>query len=239
MSIKTVSSAATHVGMVREINEDSFIDKNEVGLWAVADGMGGHEAGEVASQAVVRALADIENASNFEESLEEVRRQLEAVNYQLVDSSKNFPPNRVPGTTVAALLIHDKQGATLWAGDSRIYRKRNGVIKLLTKDHSHVQSLLDRDLISPEDAEKHPMANVITRAIGIEDPVRIDIRTFKVLRGDQFLLCSDGLSRLVQSFEMADLLKNQDKDEIVQSLLRAALDRGAPDNVTLIYVGRG
>ena len=156
-----------------------------------------------------------------------------------MDFSKDFPPNRAPGATVAALLIQDEQGAVVWAGDSRVYRKRNGVIEQLTHDHSHVQRMLDRDLILPEDAEKHPMANIITRAIGIKNHVEIETRVFWMLDGDQFLLCSDGLSQLVRSAEMSDMLDNLDEDEIVQSLMCAALDRGAPDNVTLIYVGYG
>lgn len=228
--------AATHVGMVRELNEDSFVENPEAGTWAVADGMGGHEAGEVASGAVVESLSQLGPASSFEECVENLQRSITEVNRKLVEQSVNYPRERVPGTTVAALAIRGRQGAVVWAGDSRVYRKRDGALEQLTRDHSHVQDLVDRQLIRADEAESHPMANVITRAVGIEDPVQLDTRLFEVREGDQFVLCSDGLSRLVGSPEMAEMLENPDRDEVVQSLLHTALVRGAPDNVTLIYV---
>lgn len=233
------SKAATHVGMVRELNEDSYLDKGQEGTWVVADGMGGHESGEVASQAVVTALDRMELGENFDTSLERVQQLILGVNEELVNDSERFARDRQPGSTIVTLLIQDGQGAVVWAGDSRIYRRRFGNFEQLTRDHSHVQELLDNDLIRPDEAEKHPMANVITRAVGIDVPLEIDTRVFRVLDGDQFLLCSDGLSRLVSDGEIDEMMDNGDADEVVQSLLHTALVRGAPDNVTIIYVACG
>jgi serine/threonine protein phosphatase PrpC len=234
MTIETKS--ATHVGMVRELNEDSFVENPAAGLWAVADGMGGHEAGEVASKAVVDSLAGMLPAGNFDEALHRAQFNLSNANAELVQQSVNYPRDRVPGTTVVALLIHGDKGAVIWAGDSRIYRKRGPVFEQLSRDHSHVQDLVDRHLIREDEAESHPMANVITRAVGIEDPMEFDTRIIDLQENDQFVLCSDGLSRLVTNDEMDHILENHSDDEIVQSLLHTALVRGAPDNVTLIYV---
>ncbi len=234
-----LSKAATHVGMVRELNEDSFLDLGEEGVWVVADGMGGHESGEVASQAVVGEVGRMSRSDSFEASLEHLQQHILDVNEALVNDAERFSRDRQPGSTIVALLIQDGQGAVVWAGDSRIYRRRSDTFEQLTRDHSHVQELLDNHLIRPEEAEKHPMSNVITRAVGIDVPLEIDTRTFQVLDGDQFLLCSDGLTRLVEDREIDEMMNNSDSEEVVQSLLHTALVRGAPDNVTLIYVACG
>lgn len=234
--MKIASKAATHVGMVRKLNEDSYLDKADEGTWVVADGMGGHASGEVASQAVVSALDRMTMGEDFAESLGRLQELILEVNRELVEEAERTPRDRQPGSTIVALLVQDGRGAVVWAGDSRIYRRRLGNFEQLTRDHSHVQELLDNDLIRPDEAEKHPMANVITRAVGIDVPLEIDTREFRVLDGDQFLLCSDGLSRLVEDREIDEMMDNPDPDEIVSSLLHTALVRGAPDNVTLIYV---
>jgi len=237
--MKIISQAATHVGMVRELNEDAFLDKPDAGTWAVADGMGGHESGEVASQAVVTSIDKMDQGESFQASLEKLQGLVLKANEELVNDAERFTRNRQPGSTVVSLLIQDEQGATVWAGDSRLYRRRFGTFEQLTRDHSHVQELVDNDLIRPDEAEKHPMANVITRAVGIDVPLDIDTRTFQVLDGDQFLLCSDGLSRLVADDEINEMMANPDPEEVVQSLLHTALVRGAPDNVTIVYVACG
>jgi len=226
----------THVGMVRELNEDSFVAVTESGLWAVADGMGGHSAGEVASQAVTEGLRVIEPGSHIEDKIDAVRLSILNTNSQLIAASGGYDPQRLPGATVAVLVISGSQGAVVWAGDSRIYRKRDGELAQLTRDHSHVQDLIEQGLIAEDQAESHPMANVITRAVGIQEPLDVDVIRFEVREGDRFLLCSDGLSRLMSSDEIREQMNSSSTDEITQSLLHTALVRGAPDNVTLIYV---
>ena len=237
--MNTRSHAVTHVGMVRKLNEDSYLDKGEEGTWIVADGMGGHDSGEVASHEVVETLDRMVQDPQFDVSLQRLESLIHDVNDRLVHDSERTERNHKPGSTIVALYIQQHQGAVVWAGDSRIYRRRFGEFEQLTRDHSHVQELVDNHLIRPEEAEHHPMANVITRAIGIDIPVELDTRTFSVLDGDQFLLCSDGLSRLVSDQEIEAMMDSQDEEEIVQSLLRTALVRGAPDNVTIVYVACG
>ena len=230
------SSAVTHVGMVRKLNEDAYAERTDIGVWVVADGMGGHAAGEVASKAVTDAIRGLGHANNFDELHEAVKRSLRGANRHLLDQADNYEDERVPGATVVVLIIDGDQGAVVWCGDSRIYRCSDQQLVQLTRDHSHVQELVDQGLIKAEDAESHAMANVITRAIGIVEPVEIDSRMMEVEADDQFLLCSDGLSRMVSDKEIESIMANKNSEETVQSLLHTALVRGATDNVTIICV---
>lgn len=232
------SITATHPGMVRKLNEDSLVSRDDAGLWAVADGMGGHQAGDLASQTVKRALEQVPVAPSLSALLQATRKAISEANAELLSLDAQYDPSRVPGSTVAILLIHKDEAAVAWAGDSRIYRLRDGETQQVTRDHSHVQELVDQHLINPEEAESHPMANVITRAVGIEEPVELDVLHFRVAPGDRFLLCSDGLSRLLTLEEIHDQLRSGDQHEAVRSLLHTALVRGAPDNVTIISVER-
>jgi serine/threonine protein phosphatase PrpC len=230
------SSAITHIGMVRAQNEDAFAERTDIGVWVVADGMGGHAAGEVASKAVTDAINELQAGEPFEDLHQAVRDCLKATNRQLLAHSDEYAEQRTPGSTVVVLLISGNQGAVVWVGDSRIYRYADQQLSQLTRDHSHVQVLVDQGLIRAEDAASHPMANVITRAIGISDPVDIDSKLVEVKSGDQFLLCSDGLTRMVSDSEIAAMMADRCKEEIIQSLLQTALARGASDNVTIICV---
>jgi serine/threonine protein phosphatase PrpC len=230
------SSAITHVGMVRKLNEDAYGERSDIGVWVVADGMGGHAAGEVASKAVTDAINGLGHANSFDEMHAAVKRSLRSANRRLLEQADNYQDERVPGATVVVLIIDGTQGAVVWCGDSRIYRCSDQQLVQLTRDHSHVQELVDQGLIKAEDAESHSMANVITRAIGIVDPVEIDSRLMEVEPDDQFLLCSDGLSRMVSDQEIEVIMANKNSEETVQSLLHTALVRGATDNVTIICV---
>ena len=175
--MKFSSNAATHVGMVRKLNEDSHVERTDIGVWAVADGMGGHEAGDYASRMVTEYLKALRPREEFEDMVETIRSSLEQANRQLLDESVAYDRQRVPGSTAVVLLISGDEGAAFWIGDSRIYRQRNGELQQLTRDHSHVQDLIDLNMIRPEDAESHPMANAITRAMGISEPLELDIKT--------------------------------------------------------------
>ena len=230
------SSAVTHVGMVRKVNQDSYAERSDIGVWAVADGMGGHEAGEVASATVTDAIKNLSAQGSFEATVQAVEQSIMAANQLLLDQAASYDSQRVPGSTVVALVIDGDKGALVWAGDSRIYRRRNHEVSLLTRDHSHVQDLVEQGVILEDEAESHPMANVITRAIGISEPLELESMLIDVWPGDQFLLCSDGLSRLVTIPELESMMANKDSEEVTQSLLHTALVRGARDNVTLICV---
>jgi serine/threonine protein phosphatase PrpC len=230
------SSSATHVGMVRKLNEDSYISRDDIGLWSVADGMGGHQAGDLASQTVVAALAGVPACNDIHELLDATRLALSQANSKLIGMDGEFSGGRVPGSTVVVLLIVGREAAVVWAGDSRIYRFRNGVAEQITRDHSHVQELVDQHLIRPEEAESHPMANVITRAIGIEEPLETEALMVDVMEGDRFLLCSDGLTRLLNLEEIQNLMTSREMDETTHTMIHTALIRGAPDNVTVVEV---
>jgi len=230
------SSATTHVGMVRKVNQDSYAERSDIGVWAVADGMGGHEAGEIASAMVTDHIKSLQANDNIVDMLEAVEKSIMAANQELVEKAASYDSQRVPGSTVVVLIINGDKGAIVWAGDSRIYRRRDNQITQLTRDHSHVQDLVEQGVILESEAESHPMANVITRAVGISEPLELDSQWIDVRPDDQFLLCSDGLSRLVTNDEMQSMMSNKDSEEVTQSLLHTALVRGARDNVTLICV---
>lgn len=230
------SSATTHVGMVRKVNQDSYAERSDIGVWAVADGMGGHEAGEIASATVTDNIKGLPANENIVDMLDAVEQSIMAANHQLMERADSYNTQRVPGSTVVVLIINGDRGAIVWAGDSRIYRRRDNQITQLTRDHSHVQDLVEQGVILESEAESHPMANVITRAVGISEPLELESRWIDVRPADQFLLCSDGLSRLVTNEELQSMMANKDSEEVTQSLLHTALVRGARDNVTLICV---
>jgi len=232
------SAGRSHVGMVRAINEDACLVLPEVGLWTVADGMGGHEAGDIASQMIVEALQRIVPPSDWESFLSSVREGLRDVNRRLREESAQRYQHRTIGSTVAVLLIHGDRCACLWVGDSRIYRMRDGQLQQLTRDHSHVQELVDQGLISAEDAHRHPLANVITRAVGSADDLLIDEAVYPIQADDTFLLCSDGLNKTVSDEEIARLLAHSDDNcqEAVKAFIHLALMRDASDNVTTVVV---
>jgi len=224
------------VGMVRKVNQDSYAERTDIGVWAVADGMGGHEAGEVASETVTDSIKGLLPNENIAEMLQAVEQSIMDANLQLTQQAASYDSQRVPGSTIVVLIINGDQGAVVWAGDSRIYRRRDRMITQLTRDHSHVQDLVEQGVILESEAESHPMANVITRAVGISEPLELESKWIDVRPDDQFLLCSDGLSRLVTNEELESMMANKDSEEVTQSLLHTALVRGARDNVTLICV---
>lgn len=234
--MKFESNSITHVGLVRKLNEDAYSERSDIGVWVVADGMGGHDAGEVASNAVVNAIGRLAPSQTFDDTLSAVKRCLKDTNLQLHEQAIAYAKRRAPGTTVVVLIIDGSQGAVVWVGDSRIYMCREQQLTQLTRDHSHVQSLVDQGFISAEEAESHSLANIITRAIGILDPVDLDSRLIDVLPGDQFLLCTDGLNRLVSNHEIESAMNTLGSKDAIQSLLKTTLDRGASDNVTLVHV---
>ena len=234
--IKWNTSADTNVGMVRSINEDSIMTKPEVGLWAVADGMGGYEAGDVASNMILTSLAEIEKHEFLDNFVDDIEDKIIDANHRILEYSEIMHDGRTLGSTIISLLIKGQVGVCLWAGDSRLYLLRNNQLQQLSRDHSHVQELIDQGTISEEDAINHPDANVITRAVGTSDELYIDIRTFNVQLGDAFLLCSDGLYNAVSEYEIEQHMKSHDTDDAVKQLIVKALENGAPDNVSIVLV---
>lgn len=229
------SAAVTHIGKVRESNQDSYVRRDDAGLWAVADGMGGHAAGDLASAAVARALEGVPGDPGLDEALASTRAALDVANTDLISMARGYT-DRAPGSTVAILLIRGKEGVVAWAGDSRIYRLRDECAAQLTRDHSHVQELVDEGVISSAEAESHPMTHMITRAVGTDETLRLETTHIDVLPGDRYLLCSDGLSRVVSLGEIESRMQEPGPRAIVDALLQVALDAGAPDNVTVLAV---
>jgi type VI secretion system protein ImpM len=217
------SAAATDVGRVREINQDSFIERTDVGIWAVADGLGGHSQGEVASRMVCDALADVVPNSSFDEVIEAARQRVSEVNEQLVRAATRAVNAVSSGSTVVALLTRGSRCAVLWAGDSRAYRWREGRLEQLTRDHS---------LAELEGA----VSTAITRAVGGEPTLLLDLYRDRVHAGDRFLLCSDGLTRMVPDSQIRAWMEHEDIRGAVEGLVKATLDAGAPDNVTALIV---
>ena len=225
----------THVGCRRKVNEDSLAVRTERGLWAVADGMGGHEAGDVASSKVTEALLRLPVVYGLESLVEAVVGALQRVNGELIELAGTSDMKRRIGSTVVGLAIADGQYRCFWAGDSRAYRVRAGQIEQVSRDHSMVQDLVDAGLLAPEDAKNHPNANIITRAVGVNESLKVDIVQGEALPGDLYLLASDGLTRLVNDEELAAILTSRGIDA-ADMLIETSLSRGAPDNVTLVVV---
>ena len=232
MSFDCVSR--THVGLRRKVNEDSIFERTERGLWAVADGMGGHEAGDVASAKVVEALRSLPIVYGLDELVEAAIDALYGVNRELIELAQSGDHTRTIGTTVVGLAIADGHFRCFWAGDSRAYRIRSGQIRRLSRDHSLVQDLVDAGMLKPEDAEKHESANVITRAVGVSEDLKMDNSTGDADAGDIFLLASDGLTRLVDDYEILEELTSAPMDRAADKLVELVLARGAPDNVSIV-----
>lgn len=227
------SVAETHEGKVRKLNEDAVLSRPEAGLWVVADGMGGHEAGDRASQTVVASLEHLPLLDSLDGSIDALKHQLQVVNAKLWSEAQSNGGN-ISGSTVVALLARGGRGAVIWAGDSRAYRLRDGQLEQLTRDHSQVEEWIQNKLIERVQAQNHPASNVITRAIGADRLVELEIRTIEVLPGDTYLLCSDGLHGELSETDMALALAGPDARQLAKQLLTSALSGKARDNISLI-----
>jgi len=233
------SVARTHVGCRRKINEDAILSRPDLGVWAVADGMGGHDAGEVASAMIVKNLTERASDLDFAAATGAARDAIEAANGQLVAMAAGGERPRTIGATVVVLVADGAAFACLWVGDSRAYRARGRALVQISRDHSLVQELVDLGELNPADAASHPNANVVTRAVGAAGAVSIDVVKGEIAPGDIFLLASDGLTRLVSSEELLAGLQSHDLSEAADQLVATCLERGAPDNVSLVIVRAG
>ncbi|WP_294202381.1 protein phosphatase 2C domain-containing protein [uncultured Sphingomonas sp.] len=234
MPLRLVSTATTHPGLVRRVNEDRHCERPQDGLWVVADGMGGHAHGDWAAHAVVQALEGVELPADFDAAVQTVADGVHSANRRIWAEAQRREQQM--GSTVVALLIRGDRFAALWVGDSRAYLLRDAMLVPLTRDHSQVQEMVDRGLIAPEDAAHHPRGHVLARAIGVGARIAVDVVADSVEPGDRFLLCSDGLSGPVVDEELRQSLSRSSPSEAVEALLAQALARGAPDNVTAIVV---
>jgi len=230
-----LSASLSHVGCVRTLNEDSCLELIDRQLWVVADGMGGHMAGDVASRTVVDYAQVVPFDPIFSLFVEQVENQLVGAHKALVDAGR--ATGKISGSTVVAFLAHDRQGLVMWAGDSRLYLFRQRRLYQVSRDHSFVEELLAMGGITPEEARSHPRANVITRAVGAGEELVLDLNIFELQHGDLLLLCSDGLYKELEDPEIAALMAKSDSPaRIAQDLIGACLERNAQDNVTVVVV---
>jgi len=229
------SASRSHPGRVRRVNEDACLDQSEHGLWAVADGMGGHSLGEFASGLAVQSLTDLPAVNDLEQRVSVAVDSLREVNRHLRSEALR---REVPliGTTIAALLAAGSVCSCLWAGDSRIYLYRAGRLQQLTRDHSHLEAVRSRHISSSDVTVERPRANLITRALGAEDMLEIDRITVELFDGDIFLLCTDGLSNEVSDLSIKQALLPGICSLACDKLVAMALDRDARDNITAVVV---
>ena len=231
------AAAATDVGMRRRGNEDRYALSPELGLYLVADGMGGHTAGQVASElaaeASVRALEALQGATS---SLSErLRAAVTSANRTIYQTAQEQPEYAGMGTTVVAILSGAGRAALAHVGDSRAYLVRAGRIRQLTDDHSIVGELLRRHEISETAAREHPHRHVLTRALGVRETVEPDLAEITLQEGDLFVLCSDGLTGHVEDHEICKVVSdNDDLQESCHSLIDLANQRGGEDNITVV-----
>ncbi|SDW70929.1 PP2C family protein-serine/threonine phosphatase [Thiocapsa roseopersicina] len=229
------SAGVTHPGRVRDVNQDAYLDRPDLGLWAVADGMGGHSDGGMASRMLVDGLGRMGRPGLLGSAVESVRNILQEVNRRLLDDAAARGDDLI-GSTIVALVAVGDHCAILWVGDSRVYRRRNGELVQLTLDHTHVQDLVDKGMLTPEQAEQHPLSNVLVRAVGADAEMAVDLRVEALRDGDRFLLCSDGLVKELRADVIAGILCRAEPGEVARDLVEAACDAGGRDNITAVIV---
>ncbi len=228
---RLAEAGLSEAGLVRPANEDALVRRPEVGLWAVADGMGGHVQGAWASAAVARALEAVDLAGDLEKDLGSVEGAIQAANTEIWSHGQRH--GGAIGSTVTALLVGEGRYGVLWAGDSRAYVLRAGAMQRLTSDHTHVQDRLDRRQLTPEEALVHPLRHVLTRAVGVRADLELGRGWGPLQPGDVLLLCSDGVHGVMAEAEIARALGGRDPNEACQMLQRLCHARGAPDNLTM------
>jgi serine/threonine protein phosphatase Stp1 len=237
MILRVRSSAMTDTGPRRTHNEDAFVDRPDLGIWAVADGAGGHQAGEVASGMIADALGSIAPGLSAADALAEIRTRIDGVHKALIEEAARRGPGVAIASTVVILCVRPPHYACLWAGDSRAYCLSGGTFYRVTRDHSLVQELVDAGVIGAHESESHPQANVITRAVGAGDAEVFALdKAIDVLHpGDRLLLCSDGLTKTISEDDIAAVLREAGEDA-AQQLVEVAVARQASDNVTAVVL---
>ncbi len=235
-SLSWSSHAITNVGKVRKHNEDSVLARPEIGLWVVADGMGGHAKGDVASQMIVESMKNIHEGTTLAKFIDDIENRIDIVNKNLVDIARESKKRITIGSTVVMMHTYDKYCIYLWAGDSRLYRLRDNKLSQVTTDHSQVEQYIEQGLISREEAEVHPHGNMITRAVGATEDFYLDMDVQEMKKGDRYMLCSDGLTKHIKDSEIENFMRNGNTEDRCKYFIDVTLERGAGDNVTCIVV---
>ncbi|MEX6664340.1 PP2C family serine/threonine-protein phosphatase [Pseudomonas sp. W2-17] len=233
-----LSAARTHSGKVRARNEDAFLECPEQGLWVVADGMGGHQGGDIASQMIVASLAELPVQEHFEDRLIGLRKCLHWLNRRLgqeltVSAGRQ---DSIIGSTVVALLMEESRAACVWAGDSRCYLWRGRRLYQLSRDHSLQQQLIDEQQMNARQARAYPGAHALTRAVGAAEQLTLEVLELEVFPGDAFLLCSDGLYQGLSSDALGHALNHVQPEAALKHLFDNALRGAARDNLTAVVI---
>ncbi len=231
------SASDTHRGNLRPQNEDSVFCSSANGLWLVADGMGGHNAGEYASEAIVQSIAEVTLSGNLVDCVDAIEDRLLEVNDHLRQHARANCDGGTVGSTVVVLVARQGVGVAMWAGDSRLYRLRGRELELLTRDHNPVLDLYDSGGVTEQEVLDAD-TNVVTRAVGGQRELHLDVAVFDIEPGDTMLLCSDGLYREVTPEDMPDYLRGN-VEHAVDGLMRSCLAGEARDNVSVVVARAG
>lgn len=230
------TSSMTHTGSVRSKNEDALIALPKAGIWAVADGMGGHDAGDYASRCVISHLYQAALHFNGRDLVNRIPDILQAANSELYTYSHRLQSNKIVGSTVSILILEQDQYHCFWSGDSRCYLMRDNGLRLLTRDHTGAEEMRALGIYSREEIENNPESKMLTQAIGVDPTPHVDYTSDYIYEGDRFLLCTDGLTKIYTDQELADQVEANNIDRINQDFLTGALNAGAPDNLSSIIV---
>lgn len=228
-------SATTHVGRVRKINEDSILSLPDQKIWVVADGMGGHEAGDFASQTIVDTIAMLPADLPPGDLMRGLRQSILTAHDTIrTEAEKRF--KGTVGATVVALILTEGHFVAFWAGDSRLYRFRDGALEMLTTDHSYVADLVLDGQMTWDEAEQHPQSNAITRAVGVGDELELDKIRGDVAHGDRYLICSDGLTKYAGFNTLEEMVIGAPIETVAETLQEFALESGGGDNISIIVI---
>ena len=227
---------ATDVGMKRRLNEDVFVLDHDSGMYLVADGMGGHHAGDFASQTITNNLSLFRQNTSLNDNILLLEENILNSNSIIRNKSYKLGRNATIGSTVVCVYIWQKYLFTLWAGDSRLYRYRDSRLERLTEDHSYVEELVRMGKLDPREAEHHPAANVVLKAVGIDDQLCMDLEYFEIRHGDIYIICTDGLYKDLDEERLIPIIEAHldDMTDLSESLLASSLDAGGTDNTSII-----
>ena len=243
--MRITSAGITNVGMKRQNNEDNYLINDELAVYVVCDGMGGHAGGEYASQIAVTTVEevlanirdenlDVDTATDEQITQEKIKYAVRLAGKRIYERAQADPEYRGMGTTAVILLFRHGMAYMAHVGDSRGYLIRGGEITQRTEDHSWVNEQIKAGLITAETAKHHRFRNIITRSLGFQEEVEIDTQVLRAEPGDLYLLCSDGLSNLIEDREMVELLVEKSFQETARDLVNIANSRGGDDNITLV-----
>jgi serine/threonine protein phosphatase PrpC len=236
ISFQISSHGVTDTGHVRSKNEDSILVHEKESVWIVADGMGGHHAGDFASQTITNNLNLFKQHPSLDDSILLLEENILNSNAIIRKKSVKLGRNATIGSTVVCVYIWQNLLFALWAGDSRLYRYRNGQLQRLTEDHSYVEELVRMGKIEARDAEEHPAANVVLNAVGIDDNLTIDFEYFEIEDGDVYIICTDGLYKDLEESKIGPIIDAHPENmhELAEDLLAASLAAGGTDNTSII-----